>query len=393
MQDEADAWQDFCESLCAELDVALELRRVRPDEAGSREAAARDARYAAIGACLQTDEILLTAHHLDDQLETLLLRLMRGAGPGGLAGMAWQRSLGAGLLCRPLLHIPRAQLQRYAQDQQLSWCEDSSNSDTDLDRNFCRHELLPLVASRWPQYRLSWSKSQGLMAEAAELANELATEDLRRLGVEGGARLRLAGVTALRPARQRKLLLHWLQRLGATAPGWHSLRQLVEEVLPAAGAGGSELALPDGLLRCESGLIQLLRTEPLPEAETVPWRPGAEAQRLLPGNGSLMARPGGAPGLHPAFADAIAVRYREGGERLRLAGRPERTLKKLLQESPLPSWLRPRLPLLYVQGELACVPGIGVAEKFIAPSGEPALRVDWLQPDLVQRPAGGSRGA
>ena len=170
LQDQADQWQAHCRALCAGLGVPLVEQRVSLDAAGDGpEAAARRARYAVFEQLLGDEDVLFMAHHLDDQVETLMLRLMRGAGLTGLAGMPAERALGAGRLVRPLLGRPRRDLAAYAREQGLSWVEDPSNRDTTPDRNFLRHEVLPLLAARWPGYRETVGRAAAHLADAGKL--------------------------------------------------------------------------------------------------------------------------------------------------------------------------------------------------------------------------------
>lgn len=389
LQQEADQWQQHCEVLCRQLAIPFLSERV---ELGSGDAAplaslenaARLARYAAFAAQLQTGEALLLAHHRDDQMETLLLRLMRGSGSRGMGGMPRTRALGAGFLYRPLLDFDRSALQDYAQQQRLKWIDDKSNQDTRFDRNYCRHRLLPGIEERWPGYRDSWSKSAILAAEAEVLLQELAAIDLQTIATERDAAVNVTELQCLSAARQRNVLRHWLQRLGLPEFGWNQLQQLSNEVI-AADPGGSASIGGEGfqLTRYKNYLYALQQIPAVDVSQQLDWNPVACAELELPANGSLLAKPVAGEGLRLATDFRLSIRYRSGGESCRLPGRPNKSVKKLLQENQVEPWYRDRLPLLYVGQELACIPGIGVCEAHAAQPGESGIVVDWSRPAIV----------
>ena len=253
----AEEFESHCRKICKAWEVPLTVVPVQVDGAGSAgpEGEARAARYRAFSENLQQDEVLLQAHHQDDQVETLLLRLLRGAGPRGLAAIPPRRRLGKGWVVRPLLSFSRAELRAYAEAAGLEWVEDPSNSDIGLDRNYCRHVILPAMAERWPAYRKSLHKTATLSREADGLLQDLAAIDLQAalagehddpaaahkslaqesqesLAAKG---LPLAYLRTLTPARQRNALRLFLHRLGLPDPGWNRLQQLVSNIIPATG--------------------------------------------------------------------------------------------------------------------------------------------------------------
>lgn len=404
----AASWQRFCADTCERLGIELRVERVQisRDAGASLENRARQQRYAAFIRCLQPGDCLVLGHHLDDQAETFLLRTLRGSGPRGLAAIPATRALshGASLrpflrpLLRPLLGVTRQALEGFARAQQLQWIEDESNDATVFDRNYCRHELLPVIARRWPAYRENWVRSAQLCAEAEELLQELAAQDFALTATEDETVIAVDALSQLSPARQRNLLRYWLQRLRVTDPGWNALQQIVRELLPAAvdaqpevswedsGENGEEYGSSDGshdpktvrrvLRRYRDRLYLLQAAPPLASQECYDWHPPAPL--ALPGNGALRVSPGMGSGLRLLQQDTVLqIRYRQGGESCRLAGRRTRPLKKILQDAAVPPWLRERLPLLYAGDELVCVPGVGVGEGWQAQWGEPSWEVIW----------------
>ena len=379
IQDAANDWQSFCEVLCERWQVPLQTRLVELRAGSSLEDAARESRYQAFSELLTAQSVLLLAHHQDDQLETLMLRLLRGAGPAGLQGMPRQRDLAGGTLFRSLLDFTRRQVVDYAQQENLQWVVDSSNSELQHDRNYLRQQVLPLLEQRWPAYRESWGKSLTLLAEAAQMLREVAEQDLREMSNDQG-RLRVPALCNLSTARQRQLLRYWLQQLGLAEPGWNQLQQLVEQVL-VQEEGGGNLQLADCCVQVYNNELYALRDLPAIEGngfEKIDIQPQA---RLLPGNGYLDFQQLQGQGLSP-HCNELELRYRQGGESISLPGRPNKTLKKLFQESVIPPWLRDRIPLLFHHGELICVPGLGIAETALAGATEQGYEVCWQPPEF-----------
>ena len=206
----ADFWQSQCADFCARHAIPFQAENVRVENTGRGiEDAARAARYSVFEKNLARGDVLFTAHHANDQAETLLLRLMRGTGPRGLAAMAMQRSLGDGVLVRPLLNFSRADLEAYARANQLRWVDDESNLDDDYDRNFLRNQVMPLLHNRWPEFKRKWQQTADLCAQQETIIEEVARDDLNRaapLAARVGQSIDLGALLALSPARQQNLL-------------------------------------------------------------------------------------------------------------------------------------------------------------------------------------------
>ncbi|ANI52894.1 tRNA lysidine(34) synthetase TilS [Pseudomonas sp. DR 5-09] len=352
LQAAADAWPAHCQDVCDELSVPLQVQRVQVQPGASVERAARDARYAAFSAATQANDVLLTGQHRDDQAETLLFRLLRGAGVRGLSGMPATRALGQGSLVRPLLDVTRAELEAYAQDHGLRWVEDPSNQDRQFSRNYLRHQVLPLLSGRWPQAHASMARSAAHLREAQGLLDELAQIDLAtaKLPAEfewsGLPSLEFAAIAKLSDARQRNALGHWLQPLTRLPDtdhwsGWVDVRDAGNDASPIWRLADGELHRSAGRLWWLSG--QWLRT-PVVSGD---WHEPLLALRL-PDNGRVMFS-----GQTPA--GPLQVRYRQGGEVMHLADRGHRDLKRLLNERAVPGFVRGRLPLLFRGEELLAV--------------------------------------
>lgn len=352
LQAVADAWPDHCQSVCDALGVPLQVVRVQVQPGASLERAARDARYAAFIEATQANEVLMTAQHRDDQAETLLFRLLRGAGVRGLSGMPRQRPLGKGQLLRPLLDVTRAELEAYAAEHRLSWIEDPSNQDRQFSRNYLRLQVFPVLTKRWPQAVTTMARSAAHLSEAQGLLDELAQIDLAGASTAndfdwlGLPSLELRALEALSAARQRNALSHWLEPLTRLPDsdhwsGWENLRDATGDACPIWRLAEGELHRAGGRIWWLSG--SWLRTSPAVGNWLDPSR-----SLVLPDNGVLT--------LSGQIPDGLLhIRYREGGEVMNLPGRGHRDLKRLLNESGVPGFVRGRLPLLYRDEQLLAV--------------------------------------
>jgi len=366
LQADSALWAEHCRQQCERLSIPFNLMRVTPDSAS--EASAREARYSAFVSFLQSGDCLLLAQHADDQAETLLLRLLRGSGVAGLAAMPLSRSLGQGMLLRPLLQQPRDRLERAALEVGLEPVEDPSNASPRYDRNFLRLTVLPALKQRWPGLLSRWSETAALMSEASELLTERAQEDMTQCEKRGG--ISLVHLKALSLARQRNLLHVWVSEQSGHRLGRAQLLQLEKDLLYARSDAQPVFRLPDHQLRRHQGVLYLL-PDPLPLVE--------EGERNLIVGESIQL-PLGCLQWQPArrglpVGQPLTLQFRQGGERLRPAGRGGSvSLKQLLQEAGLPPWLRSCQPLLVSEGEIVAVPGITLCE---AASSEGGLLPIW----------------
>lgn len=379
----ADAWAEFCASLCQDLGVPFHAVRVQVcrNSGLGLEAAAREARYRAY-AHTDADWIVL-AHHRGDQAETLLLNLLRGAGVQGAAAMPearpMSRSGGAlvtGLL-RPLLSVSRTEIEAYARSRGLAWVEDESNEDTAYGRNFLRGDILPRLGLRFPQAIASLARAAEHFAEAAELLSDLAKMDLK--GERSGEGLSIARLSGLSAARGRNLLRHWLLQNEVAMPDTRHLSEIYRQLLEAGpdaavairvGRDGGHLTI-----RRYRGVAYLIR-ETLPPT-ACNWR--GEPELSWAGGRLLFSQTEGVGIRANGLAESpVVIRSRLGGEYFSLAAlRPKRSLKKLLQESAIPPWRREVLPCLWCGEELVWVAGLGVAFAWQCEPGELGWSISW----------------
>lgn len=368
-------WAEGCRAVCEVLSVPLTNRCLTVGRAPgeSLEARARQARYAALGALLGPGELMLTAQHQDDQAETLLLALLRGSGPDGLAAMPAVSDLGSGRLVRPLLDVPRAALEAYARERVLSWVEDPSNDSLAFDRNFLRRRVLPLLRERWPAASASLARSAAHCAEAATLIEGRAAETLAGLtGVRRGT-LSVSALSRLDPPHSKVVLRLWLRRLGLPPPPSAHLGRILTEVLPARPDGKPLVAWPGcEIRRYRDDLFALVPLPPRPRDDALVWK--GWCLRLPSPLGTLTRagteRPSAVFGTD-AVAQPLQVRFGVEGRWCRSGPRGHRRpLKKIFQDAAIPSWLRPYVPLVFAGEELLAVAGIGPCHA------EPAWVVD-----------------
>ena len=379
------AWSEACAQACACLAVPFESRPVMVSTvaADGLEAAARRARYAALSGSLAPGEILVTAHQRDDQAETVLLQLLRGAGVAGLAGMPARATFGRGELVRPLLGFARASLEAYGRRHGLVWIDDPSNIDPRLRRSYLRTEIMPRLRAVWPQAERMLVRAAGHAAEATALLDELADADLagcraRDATVHVREALSVAQLTTLSPARQRNVLRRWLRQQGFLVPGAQQLEVLLAQLRHTPRSQHACVRWPGAEVWRYRDQLAVLAPQALPDAAlTVTW--DGQQPLQLPGIGRLSAEPVRGAGIaHRHLAAGLQVRLRHGGERLRLPGRSgHQTLKKLLQAAAVPPWLRSRLPVFYAAGALAAVGDLWVCEGYAAGAGEDGVRIVW----------------
>jgi tRNA(Ile)-lysidine synthase len=381
----ADSWAGFCATLCLELNISLHIEHVDivPLRAHGLEAAARKLRHAAF--VKQSCDFVALAHHADDQVETLFLQLLRGAGVRGASAMPALNSVG---LIRPLLHSSREEILAYAAEHKLQWIEDESNADVSYPRNFLRHRLLPLMGEKFPAYRDTLSRSAQHFAEAGDLLDDLARIDAVNLfsstasGGGGDGRdigLPVTRLQSLSHARAKNLLRYYLYQLGAPMPQVVQLDDMLSQLCNAREDAAVCVAFgADWQLRRYRGCVYVLRA--LPEFDrnvVLRWTGQAELEWLALQR-SVSFRQGTGSGISLAKLQTaqVTLRFRQGGEALRPhLHASTRTLKNLLQEHFVPPWQRDRLPLLYCGGDLVSIPGIAIAAEYQAKADENSLKL------------------
>lgn len=369
----ADAWVAHCEAVCAAWTIPLTVERVHlQDEGLGIEAQARKARYAAFAAELQPDEALVTAQHLDDQCETLLLALKRGSGPAGLSAMPERADFAGSHLLRPLLGETRASLETWAREHGLSWIEDESNEDDRYDRNFLRLRVVPLLSERWPHFAEAAARSAMLCAEQESLLDELLSEVLAELITEQGS-LTIAPLEAMSPARRAALLRRWLASHGAAMPSRAMLARLWDEVALAREDATPCVHLNGFDVRRYKGALWWVKSSPSLADRVLDWPSLAEPLLLPCDAGRVSLVPTGHVRL-PEPGEPVTVRFKAGGL-LHIVGRNGgRKLKKIWQESNVPPWRRDTTPLLFYGETLIAAAGVFITQEGWAETG---VQFEW----------------
>ena len=379
LQQQSKDWTAHCRMQCDSLGVTLRVLELTLEvpKGASVEAEARRARYAALAAALEPGECLLTAHHADDQLETVLLQLFRGAGVAGLAAMPARAALGPGFHLRPLLRVERSQLESYADASGLNWVEDPMNRESRYDRSYLRHEVLPAVRARWPALARTVGRSAGHFATAQRLLEALAAADGTSL-LDAQGRLETAGLVALPRDRQLNLLRWWTVRQGLGVPSTARLESLLRDAVPARDDAQPVVTWPTGEVRRHRG--RLYAMQPLGPLPPSGWkreiRPGGTIE-LPPGLGNLSLEPVTGRGISPARAPGPwIVTFRAGDGLAERRGRDGwGDLGNLFREFGVVPWMRGRLPLVSCENQLLAIADLWVRRSARATHDEACFQV------------------
>ena len=374
----ADAWADFCRNFCKQLNIPLTISAVKVNKNNGLglEATAREARYKTL---LSVDaDFICLAHHQDDQAETLLLQLARGAGVKGLAGMAAVSEK----LLRPLLYVQRSHLGAYAKQHQLIWIEDESNADTRFDRNFMRHKVLPILEESYPSIRQTLSRSAQHMADANELLDELALIDALQANFDlnKNATISLSTLKNLSESRVNNCLRWWLAQNGLQMPSQQQLQQITQQLMHAKQDAAIKLKVSESCtLRRYQNRAYLVQE--LPQNAPINWLWQGEDVIDLPNKTQLIfsKKMGKGISLRKIENAKLRIKFREGSERFKpQLGRPHRSLKVMLQNIEMPPWQREQLPLIFMDNTLVVIPNIGVDANLQASIDEMGLVVNWI---------------
>lgn len=356
-------WSKHCKKICRDLDIPLVIKKINAKKASnsghSQEALARDLRYQALKKLLRKDENLLTAHHADDQAETILLQLFRGAGPKGLSAIPAVASLGTAILIRPLLSFSRKDLKAYAKKNKLVWVDDDSNFSCDIDRNYVRQKIMPVIKTRWKGVLKTLARSSKHCQEASVLLDDLAKFDI---GDESKPHLAVEKLLSLSAARQRNALRYWLRSLHLSIPNTAKLKQIQTDVL-LSRHDAAPLVAWEGveIRRYENNIYAMTPIPKLPSNLKLPWRDTKKPLKLPLGLGTLHFTDIDKNWIYAAKKrnakhDKISIRFRKGGEKIRLPNRQgTHELKKLFQEYRIPPWQRNLIPLIYSGEELIAI--------------------------------------
>ena len=374
LSEHAGYWQQRCESFCKRYGLSLMTHHANLKLGPNLEEEARHVRYAAFAAALRPQGCLVLAHHRDDQAETLLLALCRGTGLTGLVGMPLVRAFAEGQLLRPFLHLERKTLNQYAKAHELTWISDESNENTQYSRNFLRHEIMPLLRTRWPAVTEVMLTATQHCEQAQTNLRDLAYIDCPELSLKRST-LALSTLEKLSDARLVNVLREWLAQQSVRALSTKNIHTLLNQVIrakvdavPFLVVGGVAFRRYRTTLYCD-----VLGNELSTPDASIHWPSFPES---LPwGNGLLMVNPA-EQGLSIPFDARVEVRSRKGGEVIRWKGQMK-SLKKLYQTLGIPPWLRDKIPLIYIDDVLASVVDFIIADDYTEASGNPVYQVHY----------------
>lgn len=371
LQKQADAWATHCQDIANQLGVGFLTRQVNatPLLGQSPEEAARDARYGAFKTLLHEEDVLLLAHHQEDQLETVLLQLFRGTGLPGLAGMPSMIKNDTGWLLRPLLNVPKQSVIDYAAHHRLVWVEDPSNQDSVYDRNFLRQTIMPSLKARWPSLDKTVARTAQHCAQAQAFIHAYAKENLYLIQNATDQSLDILRLQTYPPIEQRWLLREWFASLKMKMPPQHTLERLCHELIETHKNTTPQLQLKNMTLRrYQNKLMALPKTAHQPFLPCA-WPCGQDTLTLS--NRTQITRKRAQSGLSKTAWDSahVTVKLRQGGEKIHLPHRAgRRDLKKLFQDATIPAWQREKIPLIYFDDKLAAVGDLWLAAEFYTDS-------------------------
>lgn len=379
----ANEWSDHCEKVAELLAVDFQLKQVeasgKPGE--SPEDAARKARYQAFNEIISDAEVLLIAHHQDDQTETILLQLFRGSGVDGLCGMGDSIDFGAGQLVRPLLTFSRQSVADFAFQFNLQWVDDSSNQDSKFDRNYVRHEILPAIKARWPGVGHTVARSGHHIAEAKRILDRTAQRLLEQVRIPTRNTLKVGGIKSFNEADQCLVIRQWIKLSGFQSPSTAILNQVIRSVVEAGLDKNPRVIWDEAEINRFDGELYLLpKRFKFDHTQIIHWN-GQGILSIPEDNGYLTVRKETDSGITAKYwhEGKITVRFRIGGETCRLPRRRgTRSLKKLFQEQSIPPWVRKRIPLIYMNDKLAAAVGLWVFEPYSAVPGEDNYQPQWI---------------
>lgn len=386
---DAGKWCAHCQQTCLELDIPIHTEEVTVNKRHTQglEAAAREARYHALSKYVQAGGVLLTAHHLDDQAETMLLQLLRGAGVPGLAAMPKVSDFANARLIRPLLNVSREEIRMYARNNKLQWIEDPSNQNNRFSRNYLRHNVLPVLRKRWPEMNQQLARSASHLAEASELLKRLATQDLSACKLADSQSLDLDKLLLLDTLSLKNALRYFIACQNLLVPGERQMKHIVNQIKHQSASGQQQISWSGGVVRVYRRVLSVSQIQtPVNFSTRLPWDgfwkndPGYDAEQfMLPGSGyslSVSKVTGSGLSIKKLQKGPVTLRFRQGGELCLLPGRGHHhKLKKLFQEAGIPPWERSRLPLIYVGEELAAVADKWICAPFQAQNGEAGINL------------------
>ena len=385
--DNSKVWTKTCKSICKNFGIDIEIISLEVTHNGyGLEAAARDERYKKLKEILYENEYLLTAHHEEDQMETVFLRMARGTGLDGLQGINEKYSFGEGIIFRPMLEVSKTSVMDYAKEHQLKWVEDSSNQDTHFDRNFLRKKIIPQFRERWPSIASSVSRLSQLSAQNIKILNQIAEEDIGPIANMN--ELPLAKLLDKSFERANNMLRYIILANGMSIPSMKTLQDGLKEMLDPE-TDKSVIAWKDYCIRKYKNHLYFLSNsdlEPNKVDVRIPWEIG-KTVNLGENIGTIEATFIHGDGLSiEKCKNKLTISYRQGGELIKPIGhRINKSLKNLFQENQILPWMRDKIPLIYYQDELVSVADLWFNQNYVASQNEAGFVVNWHKKMIIKQ--------
>lgn len=385
--DNSKVWTKTCKSICKNFGIDIEIISLEVTHNGyGLEAAARDERYEKLKEKLYENEYLLTAHHEEDQMETVFLRMARGTGLDGLQGINEKYSFGEGIIFRPMLEVSKTSVMDYAKEHQLKWVEDSSNQDTHFDRNFLRKKIIPQFRERWPSIASSVSRLSQLSAQNIKILNQIAEEDIGPIANMN--ELPLAKLLDKSFERANNMLRYIILANGMSIPSMKTLQDGLKEMLDPE-TDKSVIAWKDYCIRKYKNHLYFLSNsdlEPNKVDVRIPWEIG-KTVNLGENIGTIEATFIHGDGLSiEKCKNKLTISYRQGGELIKPIGhRINKSLKNLFQENQILPWMRDKIPLIYYQDELVSVADLWFNQNYVASQNEAGFVVNWHKKMIIKQ--------
>ena len=373
-------WEKFCKKECKKFNIKFKVIRINENcpKNESIECWARDKRYMLMSKEMREHDLLLTAHHLDDQVETFFLQALRGSGPKGLASMPVIKKIANGYHLRPFLNIQQGELDNYAKNNNILWQDDESNSDVRYDRNYLRHKVLTHLEKSWPSYRENILRVISHQKESMIFHNEVGLEDSAKVISKNSKSLDLKILKELSLPRQKNLLFYWLSILNLEKPGSKHINEIFKSLINSSSDKSPCVNWKDTEVRRYRDFLYASKTiRKHDKNEKISWDTNLpleiQGEKLIAmetqGKGILRSSVEGAD---------ITVQYRNGGEKIYSNSFPNsKTIKRLFQERGVLPWFRDSVPLIYINEELAVIPGFCIGKKFSASGDDMSLDIHW----------------
>ena len=374
----ADKWLSFCVNECEKIKVTHKEKKIdiQSERHLGVEGAARKLRYEALDQL--REETLTSAHHQNDQAETLFLQLIRGSGLKGLASMPHYHE--GRDIWKPLLNVNRKTIKEYAELNNVLFIEDESNLDMHYDRNFLRHEIFPILSERFPHLIKTLTRSVNHIAEGLNLTETIAKEDAKSFFSDDLSRLSLMMTKELPKDRVINLIRWWLNKNFILMPSKKTIDNLYEQIIKIKKDNSLLIKISNKInVRAFQDELWLVKFEPLLEPYEIIWR--GEDKVLLPDQSQLIFKSvkGAGFSLEKLGAKALRIQNRIGGEKFKPSlNQPSRTLKYLLQKSKIPPWQREKIPLIFSEDTLVAVPNFGIHHEFVADDDKIGLTIEWV---------------